>query len=57
MANYASLSLKQVKALHKFLSKNMGDSVDGLVKEIGEEDAFVLVLLKQRLGKKIAETD
>ncbi len=55
MGNYASLSLKQVKALHKFLDKTLGDSIDDLVKEIGEEDAFVLVLLKQRLGSRIAK--
>lgn len=53
MANYASLSLKQVKALHRFLELKLGDSVDDLIEEVGEADAFVLVLLKQRMAARM----
>ena len=55
MANYASLSLKQVKALQRFLENNLGDSIDELGADIGEADAFVLVLLKQRLTERVQE--
>ncbi len=57
MANYASLSLKQVRALHKYLHMKLGDSVDGLIEEIGEADAFTLVLLKQRLETRLAKKE
>ncbi len=57
MANYASLSLKQVKVLHKFLEKALGDSIDDLVKREGEVDAFALILLKQRFATRLAKED
>lgn len=49
MGNHASLSLKQVEALAKFLEIKLGDSVDELIEEMGEADAFTLVLLRKRL--------
>ena len=49
MANHASLSKKQADALQRFLEAKLGDSIDELVAEIGESDAFVLVLLHRRL--------
>ncbi len=53
MANVASLSKKQALALKRFLKLKLGDSVDDLVKEVGQEDAFVLTLLHQRLEAKL----
>lgn len=55
MANVASLSLKQVRALHKHLEATLGDSIDSLVEQVGEVDAFTLVLLKQRLTKVLGD--
>ena len=55
MANHASLSKKQADALQRFLKIKLGDSVDELVKELGQQDAFVLVLLHQRLEANSAE--
>ncbi len=57
MANHASLSKKQVQALHKFLTAKLGDSVDDLIKEVGEADAFILVLLNVRLRERLVGED
>lgn len=57
MANYASLSRKQTRALQRFLKLKLGGSIDELVKELGQEDAFVLVLLSQRLERSVAKED
>ncbi len=51
MANHASLSKKQAIALRRFLKLKLGDSIDELVEELGQEDAFVLTLLLQRLER------
>lgn len=55
MANYASLSRKQLKALHAFLEKQMPESIDELVEQIGQEDAFTLTLLKSRFDEQVAK--
>lgn len=57
MANHASLSKKQAIALRRFLKLKLGDSVDDLVEEIGQEDAFVLTLLYQRLERITPEEE
>lgn len=57
MANHASLSKKQATALRRFLKLKLGDSIDELVEELGQEDAFVLVLLHQRLERLEAKED
>lgn len=57
MANAASLSHKQARALSRFLTSKLGDSVDDLVKELGQEDAFVLVLLNQRLIENLSKEE
>lgn len=57
MANAASLSHKQARALSRFLTSKLGDSIDELVEEIGEEDAFVLVVLRRRLQETVSKEE
>ena len=55
MANAASLSDKQAKALLKFLTRFMPESIDEFVEDFGQGDAFTIVLLAQRLREKYPE--
>jgi len=51
MANVASLSEAQARALGKYLSKHLPESLDELVAELGLEDAFRVKQLEERLRK------
>lgn len=52
MANHASLSQKQAEALFRFLDKHLDPSLDKMSKEMGVEDTFTLVRLRERLSPK-----
>jgi hypothetical protein len=49
MANYASLTEKQAGALSRFFDAHLDPSVDCLIENMGEEDAFTLVRLNRRI--------
>ncbi len=55
MANHASLSKKQVGALSRHLKRTLPDSIDKLVEDVGADDAFTLVLMSERLEKRVKE--
>ncbi len=55
MASHITLSKKQSVALSKYLQATLGDSVDELVEKIGQEDAFTLLTLNQRLQDREAK--
>jgi len=50
MANHASISRKQAGALYRFLDKYLDTSVDRMIDEMGVEDTFTLIRLRERLS-------
>ena len=48
MASHTSITKPQQLALHKFLEAKLPKSIDKLVDEVGQEDAFRLLSLKER---------
>ena len=52
MGNHASLSKNQAVALGRYLERTLPESADALIKDVGVEDAFTLLRLKERLKEK-----
>lgn len=57
MANHLSLTKPQCGALKKLMDLTVGTSIDALVKQFGQEDAFRIIQMKQRLDKMNFDED
>lgn len=57
MANHTSLSMTQATALLAFLEATMPESLDELAELVGNEHAFRLTLLRDRLREKFPEEE
>ena len=47
------MSEKQSKAVLSFINRHIPDSIDKLVEDIGQKDAFTILSLRERLVAKL----
>lgn len=55
MASHMSITEPQAKALNKFIEAKLPETIDELVQEMGQEDAFRIYAVHQRLPKEETE--